>query len=145
MKLEKLLKAMIVLVITAFMWGCGGGGGGAPSTPATPATSLTIVSSGGGQYSVQGNNLNGVAALEFNLVYDSSTLSSPTVTQGDYISGALFESNALTPGTISFYLVSTTPFSGTGQIAKVSFAEHTGTPAVTVTAVKMYNLKGDPI
>lgn len=137
--LRKYLLTVLILIIPALMWGCGGG-----STPAAGA-SVAVASLGGGEYTVQGNNLKSVAAMEFDLGYDISSLSSPTVTQGGFIPGALFEYNIVTPGTIRIVLVSTNAYSGSGQLAKVTFATHTGTPTITVNSVKMYNLSGDPI
>lgn len=95
--------------------------------------SVSITSSGNGIFIIQGNQMDGVAGMDLNVVYDTLSLASPSVTQGSLISGAMFAANTNNPGSIRIAVVSTKTFSGNGQIATVSFASHTGAGKVTVT------------
>src|SRR6185369_16366895 len=91
---------------------------------------ISVSSSSNSEYVIQGSNLVGVAGIEFTVSY-SSTLSSPTVTYGGLVSGALPADNSatadsITNRSINFAFVKIDGISGTGQIAKISFATATG-------------------
>ena len=88
--------------------------------------SVTITPSGEGSFSVRGDNMNGVSGIELTIGYDTSALTSPTVSWGGLIDGALSIANTTVPGTIRIAIIRTTPFSGGGQIAAVSFAAQNG-------------------
>lgn len=149
-KLRKQLQASLILVVLALLWGCGGGGGGSggggtPTPPVTKVPAVTIISSGGGVFVVQGDNMDGVAGIDLTIGYDSSKLSSPTVTQGALISGSLFAANPDTPGTIRMAIVGTTALSGSGPIAQISFATHDATSVPTLSSVKLIDANGNLI
>jgi hypothetical protein len=144
-KLREYLHGALILAIMVLMWGCGGGGGTTPNVAVSKGASVSVIPSGSGVYVIQGDNMDGVAGIELTINYDNSALSSPTVTQGGLISGALMVANIPIPGTIKIAVVSTTPFSGSGQIAAVSFATVTGTASVTLSSVKMVDINGAPV
>ena len=125
-----MLRAALFLGVLACMWGCGSGG-------STPPASI--------EYVVLGTNMNGVAAIDLSLSYDSSKLSSPTVTQGALISAALFVPNTNTPGSIHLAVVSAAPLSGSGPIAQISFAAHNGAPDITISAISLLDGAGHTI
>ena len=138
-------QVTLILTILVLMWGCGSGGGMTPNEVVSKAASVSLIPSGNGEYVIQGDNMDGVAGIELTINYDSSALSSPTVTQGGLISGALMRSNTTFVGTIRIAIVNTTPFSGSGQIDTVSFTSATGTGSVSIATVKMIDSKGAPI
>lgn len=134
-----------MLVILALMTGCGSGGESSPNAVAGKSTAVTIIPSGNGTFTFQGNNLDGVAGIELTVTYDSSFLTTPTISQGSYIGTALFGTNTnYAPSAIKIAIVTAIPFSGGGHIATVNFASHTGTGSITVTG-SMLDSKGAPL
>jgi hypothetical protein len=99
--------------------------------------SVTITSSGGGSFVVQGDNMNGVGGIDLTIGYDTTVLNSPTVTKGSLVSGALMAPNTTIPGTIRIAIIQTTPLSGSGPIAAISFATHTGSAGITSLSAKI--------
>jgi hypothetical protein len=145
-KFSQSLKSAFVLVILAFMWGCGGGGGSTPNDVVSTVASVSVVRSSNTEYVIQGNNLVGVAAVELVVSYDSTTLSSPTVTNGGLFPGALFAANPqFTPSSIKIAFVSATDMSGTGQLAKISFASATGSGTVSIVSANTINSKSEQV
>lgn len=106
---------------------------------------VNVISSGPGVFTVQGSAMNEVSGMELNLTYDAASLSSPTVTQGSLISGALMAANTSNPGSIKIAIISTKAFSDSGQIATVTFATQNGTGGITSASVSMINSKGAPV
>lgn len=140
-KLSQYLKSAFVLVILTMMSGCGGGGS-TPNDDASKVASLSVLASSNSEYVIQGNNLVGVAGIELTVSYDSTKLSSPTVTRGGLFPDALFQDNPqLTPSSIKIAIVSATDMSGTGQLAKISFATATGPGAVSIVSANTINSK----
>ena len=138
-----------LLVFLSLLWGCGSGDSGSTAAPTTKivfsnGASLSIVPAGNGNYVLQGDKLVGVAGMQITVSYDSSAMSSPSVSQDDLFSGAMFAANANIPGTIRVALVGTTPFSGSGQIATVSFASDAGTGSISLGLVNMIDRNGKP-
>jgi|GEM_PF-1884007 len=116
------------------------------SEMAAPANSLTIVPEGDGIFVVRANNLNGVAAMDLTIGYDTSRLSAPTVAQGAFISGAQFAANNATPGAIRIALVSTKPFSGSGPVAAIAFQVSARNQVIPViSSVSMTDSTGRPV
>ena len=95
------------------------------------AGSITISSAGNNTYMVNGSSMDGVAGIELQVSYGNTSLSTPTVTAGSLVSGAMFAANPNITGIIKVAIVSTTPFSGNGPIAKIVFASGSGTPILT--------------
>jgi len=107
--------------------------------------SLSVEPSGNGVSIIKGNNMEGVAGIELILNYDTSSLASPTVTQGSLVSGAMFAANTDKPGSVRIAVISTKIFSGSGQIATVSFATYKGVPVVTISSSRIIDSKGLPV
>ena len=145
--LQKYFQVTLFLAILVLMWGCGSGGGTTLNEVASNGASVSVISTGNGVYVIQGNNMDGVAAISLTISYDSSTLSSPTVVQGGLISEALMVSNTTTPGTLRISALAAYPkvISGSGQIATISFATVTGEGSVSVASVEMFDVRGAPI
>ena len=107
--------------------------------------SVTITPAGNGLFDIQGAGLNGIQGIELNIVYDSSSLASPSVSQGNLISGAMMVVNTSNPGTIKIDIISSPKsIAGSGQIVSISFASHTGTGGVTVSP-SMINGSAAPV
>ena len=104
--------------------------------------SITISPTGGGTFAIQGNRLNGVSGIELTLGYDSSLLSSPSVSQGSFVAGALLSANTTIPGSIRISIVRLNPFFGSGQIAAVSFASQSNAGTITSATVRMIDTNG---
>jgi hypothetical protein len=124
------------LMLAAALLGCGGGGGGGVSNDPKPTTaSVTVVSSGEGKYTIQGENMGSVAGVDMVVNYDSSTLSSPAVSQGSLVSDALFAANPnYAPNAIKIAAISTKVFASSGPIAQITFSTHqANAPTPTVT------------
>ncbi len=115
------------------------------SVPAAFAASVTITPAGNSSYSVKGDSMDGVAGIDLTIIYDSSSLSTPTVTQGSLVSGALMAANTNNPGSIKIAIISTKSFSGSGEIATVSFTPLSGSGGITSASVNMINSKGSPV
>src|SRR6185369_14295372 len=106
-KMSQYLKSAFVLAVLALMWGCGGGGGSTSNEVVSKVASVSVVPSSNSEYVIQGSNLVGVAAVELVVSYDSTTLSSPTVTNGGLFSDALFAANPnFTSSSIKIAIVS---------------------------------------
>jgi hypothetical protein len=105
--------------------------------------SVSISSSGDGVFVVSGSGMDGVAAMDLTIDYDSSSLGSPTISKGRLVPGqAMFAGNPnFGSSAIKIAIASTSVFSGSGQIATIAFASHTGTGSVTLTA-SMFSLSG---
>jgi hypothetical protein len=104
--------------------------------------SVSVKPSGDGIFIIHGNNMDGVVGIELLVDYDSPSLASPKVEQGSLVSGAMFAANPnFKASTVKIGIISTTPFSGSGQIAVITFASHTGTGSITVST-NMINSRG---
>jgi len=142
-KLRVYFLVPLLLVTVLVIWGCGNGGSdGGPTTSIAfkDGASVSIVPSGNGKYVVQGDNLSGVAGVDLSVSYDSATMSSPTVTLGDLFSGSLFAANPANP--IRIAIVSSTGFSGSGEIATISFATDEGAGEISIEKLEMINSSG---
>ena len=106
------------------------------------AASISITPSGDSSYSVQGAGLINVAGIQLNIGYDAASLSTPTVTPGGLVSGALPATNTSIPGLIKIALISTKAFSGSGSIATISFASKPGIGGITSANVSMIDSNG---
>lgn len=144
-KFSKCLKAMFILFVPILISGCGSSGESAPNGIVTKGASVAVISSGNGEYVIQGVNLDGFAGLELTVNYDSSILSTPTVTKGGLVSDFIIVSNTNTPGSIKIAMVSARDISGSGQIATVSFAAVTGAGSVSVASANMTDSNGKQI
>jgi hypothetical protein len=146
------LKKIIAGFLAAglfFIFGCGGGGGAALTSTGNATTSqpktIQAVSTGSGTYSILGNNMDGVAGIQIEIKYDTASLSSPTVTQGGLVTGAILAANTSTPGVITIGIINTSAFSGNGQIAGISFASKTGSAGITSITASLIDIKGSSV
>ena len=136
----KNLLAGLIVVAAGVLAGCGGGGQSsssackeiASSAAKTVAASVSTVTQGSGVYIIQGDAMDGVAGIDLNISYPS-TLSSPTVTQGALISGAMMVANTNNPGSIKIAIISSKGFSGSGELVRITFANQ-GSGTITVSA-----------
>ena len=107
---------------------------------------LSIVPSGDGSYVVQGIGVESAAAMDITVSYDPATLISPQFTQGDMISGAMVAVNDTIPGTVRIGIVRTTPVTGTGVIATLTFTRRgDGTGKILALKSSMSNINGKPL
>lgn len=105
--------------------------------------SVSVNPSSDGVFIIQGNSMDGVAGIDLTVVYDTSSLASPKIDQGSLVAGgALFAANPnFAPSTIKIIIISARALSGSGQIAVITFASHTGTGSITVST-SMIDSKG---
>ncbi len=110
------------------------------------ASTLTVSPSGDGNYVLQGNGLENAAALEITLQYDSTSLSNPRVVEGGLIAGALMAVNPNVPGTVRMAIIRTTPITGSGAIAALSF-DRKGSSGGNILSmnVRLADINGSPI
>lgn len=152
-RIKKHLLAALILAIPVFLSGCVSGGKTVPndvagkdtavsSVPSSKGANVSVIPSGTGQFILQGNNADDIAGFDLTVTYDSSTLSVPTVTKNTALADAMMAANTNVPGTIRLVLISTKPFSGTVQLATVSFASSKGQGGISITSVSMVNSKG---
>jgi len=146
-----MMSGLIVAMAFALS-GCGDGGSSDGSTTAALVLSVTVgsaavslVPSGGSAYSVVGSGLDGVAGIDLTITYDAETLGAAMVTQGALANGALLTSNTSTPGTIRIVVLSSRAFSGSVQLAAISFASGTGTGGIGSILVSMIDSRGNTI
>lgn len=102
--------------------------------------SVTITPASGKEFTVMGNNMDGVSGIDLLISYDSSALSSPTVSPGNFSSGALFAANPnFTTNTIKIAILITPPktFTGSGQLATITFAKGSG--SLSIASENMIN------
>jgi hypothetical protein len=135
----------LFIVALLGLTGCGDGGSAATAPP--KSASVSVAPSGNNDYIVEGDNMDGVAAISITINYDGSTMSSPTVVQGGFFSGALMVTNTSMPGTIKIAFINAYPkiLSGSGQFATISFDAVTGSGTVSVASVNMFDVNGAPI
>jgi hypothetical protein len=67
------------------------------ATTAFALPSVTIPPSDSRTYTVQGSNMDGVAGIQLDIAYDTTSLSTPTVTQGTLVAGAILAANISRP------------------------------------------------
>lgn len=84
------------------------------------APSLAISSGDGSTFTISASGVKGMSGLQFSVAYDSSSLSQPSVVQGEVIAGALGavnkESNPIKGG-----FVTTSGFVKDGTVASITF------------------------
>jgi len=110
---------------------------------------ITISAAGNNTYIVNGSSMDGVAGIEIQITYAVASLGTPKasdVTAGSLVSGvsgAIFAANPNSPGTIRIAIISTSPFSGSGPIAKIVFPAGGGTaPPPQLVNYSMIDSKG---
>jgi hypothetical protein len=110
------------------------------------AASVTVIPSGNpASFSVEGSGMDGVSGIQLDIAYDAASMSTPTVTQGSLVSGAMLAANTSQRGLIKIAIISSHPFSGSGPIASISFASRTGTGGLSLMTTSMIDSNGSPI
>ena len=110
------------------------------------ALDIYIQPLGDGRYSVNGTQLDGVAAMELNIRYNSSIISAPTVNSGSLITGAVMAANTNQNGSITAAILRTSPvLSGSGQILGLNFAGHSAPDGITEISAKVLDINGRQI
>ncbi|BEH10235.1 MULTISPECIES: hypothetical protein [Geobacter] len=117
--LSVLVCAFFVLVVTTFAFGAGG------SLSAYPSGSDVLISATG---------LSNVDAIDMTVTYDPQALSNAQAMQLSGFRWAMFLPNTAAAGTIRLAMLNTTPLSGSGPLAKISFSQG-GKGATGVTIV----------
>ena len=115
------------------------------SAQAAFAASVSIAPTGAGTYGVQGDGMDGVSGIQLDIVYDAASLTSPTVTQGALVAGAMLAANTSIPGFIKIAIINTRAFSGNGTIATISFASKKGSGGITSITASMIDSKGSAL
>ncbi|HET7318164.1 MAG TPA: cohesin domain-containing protein [Nitrospirota bacterium] len=111
------------------------------------ASTLAISPAGDGVFVIQGAGIENAGAMDFTVLYDTSSFANPRVVQGALISGALMAVNDRTPGVVRLAIIRTTPIQGSGVIATLTFdrrGQSAGkNPSLVVN--KLTNVEGNPI
>jgi hypothetical protein len=155
--MNKIILATALSLLIFSICSCGGGDsttddcssiGSTSIPPSSPgkvvAATISSVQSDASSYSIVASNLDAVSGIQLDITYDAALLSTPTVTQGALVTGAMFAANTSRPGLIKIAVISTHPFSGNGPIALISFASKTGSGGITsITAYMIYS-QGPP-
>ncbi len=114
--------------------------------PAYAVSTLTISSSGNGDFQLQGNGMENVAALDITIVYDTATLANPRVAEGGLISGAMTAVNPNMPGIVRMGIITTSAIKGSGTIATLSFDRRGDSPGSIITLkASISNSNGNPL
>ena len=116
------------------------------SQPAFAVSTFTVLSSGNGDFELQGEALESVAALDITITYDTVTLSNPKVTAGSFLSGALTAVNTNVAGSVRIGIITTSALQGSGILAKLDFDQVGNSPG-RIIAVKasIANSSGTPL
>jgi len=85
------------------------------------AATVTISPSGGGVYLLAGQALQNVSGLDITITYNAAALSSPRVSSGGLLNGALLMANTSRAGTIRVAAVHQGVVKGSGLLATISF------------------------
>lgn len=110
------------------------------------AASITVTPTGNpASFSVMGTDMDGTAGIQLDISYDETSLATPTVTQGNLVAGAMLAANTSRPGLIKIAIISTRTFSGSGQIATITFASKKGNGSITSISSSMIDSKGSPL
>lgn len=138
---------LLGLMLAVVLSGCGGGGSGVVNNdPKTVGPTVTVVSSGAGKYTIQGEHMDGVGGIDMTVTYDSASLSSPSLTLGNLVPGALFAANTNQPNTIKIGVVSAKAFAGSGPIAQITFATHqANAPTPTIATYSLIRASGGTV
>lgn len=112
------------------------------SAQLTKAAAIITVDQSG---AINGVGMDGAAGIELILKYDTSLLSSPTVTKGGLIAKGMLAANTSSPGLIKVAIISTSPFTGNGQIASISFASNPGKGGIQSVSATMIDGKGQKL
>ena len=107
------------------------------------ASTITLASSGGGVFQLQGVNIEQAAAMDISILYDAATLANPRVAAGPLIAGAMTAVNPNHPGTLRIAIIRTAPVTGSGVISTISFdVKGPDQGRITSLRAKLSNING---
>lgn len=106
------------------------------------AATITLSSVGGGRFTLQGENMDGVSGMQFTVGYDNQLLALPTVTPGSLVNGALLSANTAISSSVKIAIVKPSPFFGSGEIAAISFSTFNGTGGITTISAQLIDTHG---
>jgi hypothetical protein len=105
---------------------------------------VTISPAGSDAFSVKGNLLDKVTALEITVDYDAGTLSNPSASCGPLAGSAHCEINSATSGLVQIRIKSETPLSGFGVLASLSFTRQGDEPGtINSLDARLTGINGD--
>ncbi|GFE58951.1 cohesin domain-containing protein [Geobacter sp. AOG1] len=120
------LFTMLTVLVSLFMLQAEG---------AHAAVTLSLVPSGTNRFVINGTPMDGVAALDITITYDSNLLASPIVEKGSVIGSAMLAANPNVAGSVRIAIINATPFQGSGPVAIVTFtSKGSGTGNLGMTA-----------
>lgn len=106
---------------------------------------VSVSSSGGGSFQIEGAGIEGAAAFDLSLSYDASALSNPRVAVGSLVAGSMMEVNANNLGVLRIVIIRIMPASGSGQIATLSFNQNgVNLGKVYSLNAKLLDINGQP-
>jgi hypothetical protein len=111
------------------------------------ASTLEVLPSGEGVFVIQGTGIENAGAMDFTVLYDTSSLANPRVVQGGLISGALMVVNDKSPGAVRLGIIRVTPIQGSGVIATLTF-DRKGSSAgkiLSLAVTKFANVNGQTL
>jgi hypothetical protein len=103
---------------------------------------VSIQPLGNGVFVIQGNGMDGVAGIQLDISYDKASLKTPSVTQGGLVTGAIFAANTGSIGRIYIGIIRTSPITGSGQIATITFSGGSG--SLQIVSQKLIDSAGAP-
>lgn len=114
------------------------------SVLASPLVSVSSV--GGGNFQIEGVDIEGAAAFDLSLSYDASSLSNPRVVTGTLVAGSMMEANTNTSGVVRIAIIRITPIIGNGTIATVSFNQNgESVGKIHSLNAKLLDINGQPL
>jgi hypothetical protein len=114
--------------------------------PAFAVSTITASSAGNGVFLIQGTGIENAAGMDILLHYDTDTLANPRVVAGPLIAGFMVVINPDVPGRIHIVAVRTSPVSGSGVIATITFIRKGASPGSIISLVpKLADPLGSPI
>ncbi len=110
------------------------------------ASTVTISPSADSAFVIRGIGVDGAAAIDITITYDTAVLSNPRVTAGPMIAGAMTAVNVNQPGTLRMAIIRTSPIKGDGVIASLAFDRKENVVAkINSLNVRLVNINGGTI
>lgn len=135
------LKSLLCLLIVAILCPL-------PVRPAAAAVQLTVMPVAGNVFVLQGKDLDGIAALDFQFNYDPAVMTNPQGGRGELIPGdAIFNFNPAVPGFINLRIrTNLESVSGSGTLATISFEGVGDAPgSILSLSANLVSVKATPV
>jgi hypothetical protein len=111
--------------------------------PALAVSTMTVSSTGNGVFTVRGSGVEGAAAFEIIVAYDTATLANPRVVEGPLIAGGMTAINPNVPGIVRMVIIRLAPVKGSGVIATMTFDRTGPSPGKIVSlSARLANSQG---